>query len=129
MIHLTYHLDFDFRDRKVSDLEQLNKVLSAMKLKSLELENTEGYLAVTRDKDGNLVHQRYGLDRGTLICTPAKDGDCYQLDTVVTDQSVAYDDFLEVWRKNHPGRVVRTVITVSFEEVFAYVIAHHRYTE
>ena len=126
MIQLTYHLDYDFRDRRASDLEQLNKLLSAMKLKNLELENTEGYLAVTRDKDDNLVHQRYGLDRGTLICTPAKDGDCYQLDTVVTDRSVTYDDFLAVWRKNHPNRVVRTVITVGFDGVFAYILAHHQ---
>ena len=125
MIRLTYHLDFDFRERKPADLMQLNKMLSAMKLCDLVLEDQEGYLAVTRDKDGNLMHRRYGLDSGTLVCTPARDGQCYQIDTVVVDRSVSYDDFMEAWRERYPDRTVRRVITAGFEGVFAYTLLYH----
>lgn len=125
MIKVTYHVEFDFKDREASDLEKLNRMLSFLKLKKLELKEPRGYLAVTRDGEGNLVHQRYGFDSGILTGTPAKDGNCYQIDTVVTDSSVTHDDLLEIWRSTHYDRVVRTVITVDYTESLAYIILHH----
>lgn len=126
MIKITYHIDFDFKDRKASDLDKLNKILSSLKLEKLELEDSKGYLAVSRDGDGNLLHKRYGLDSGTLICTPAKVGYCYQIDTAVADRSVDHDEFLEIWRSSHPDRAMRTVITIGYEEELAYIILHHQ---
>lgn len=125
MIQITHHVEFAFKDRKASDLEMLNRVLSAMKLKSLELKDPQGYLAITQDGTGNLLHQRYGLDSGTFICTPGKTGCYYRIDTAVADHSVAYDEFMDVWRSCHPDRVVRTVITVDFDEAVGYLILHH----
>lgn len=126
MIKITHHVEFCFKNREASDLEKLNHVLSAMKLSNVKLNNPKGYLAVTRDGDGNLVHQRYGLDSGTLICTPAKDGYCYQMDTAVVDHSVDHDEFLDIWRSCHPDRVIRTAITIGFEEALGIVILHHQ---
>lgn len=125
MIQITHHVEFNFKDRKASDLEKLNRLLAAMKLKSLELEDLRGYLAVTQDGEGNLLHQRYGLDSGTLICASAKEGYCYQIDTAVADHSVAHDEFMDIWRACHPDRVVRTVITMGFDEAMGYLILHH----
>ena len=95
MIKITHHVDFDFKDREATDLEKLNRILAALKLEKLELKNSKGYLAVAQDGQGNLLEKRYGLDSGTLICTPSRSGDCYQIDTAVADRSVDYDEFLE----------------------------------
>ena len=37
MIKIRHLVEFDFKDREAADLEKLNRVLSAMKLKDLEL--------------------------------------------------------------------------------------------
>jgi len=126
MIKITHHVAFTFKDREASDLEKLNKILSSMKLEHLELKDSKGYLAVTEDGDGNLLEKRYGLDSGTLICTPSKTGYCYQIDTAVADRSVDHDEFLDIWRASHPDRVMRTVITLEFDGDFACVILHHQ---
>ena len=126
MITITHHVDFDFKDREASDLEKLNRILASLKLEKLELKNSKGYLAVTQDGEGNLLEKRYGLDNGTLICTPSRNGDCYQIDTAVADKSVDHDELLEIWRANNPTRVMRTVITMGYETDFAYIILHHQ---
>ena len=128
MIKITHHVDFDFKERETSDLEKLNRALASLKLEKLELKNSRGYLAVTRDGDDNLLEKRYGLDSGTLICTPSRNGDFYQIDTAVADKSVDHDEFLEIWRANNPNRAIRTVITMEYETDFAYIILHHRRT-
>lgn len=126
MIKITHHIEFDFKDRDASDLEKLNKILASMKLENLELKNSRGYLAVTQDGEGNLLEKRYGLDSGTLIGVPSKNGYCYQIDTAVADHSVDHDKFLEIWRSSHPDRAMRTVITLEYETDFAYIILHHQ---
>lgn len=124
MITITY----DFKNRRAEDLAQINAILATMRLQDLRLEDYDGYLATTTDADGNLVHQRYGLDSGKLICKLAegKSGYEYQIDTVVTDRSVDHEEFLENWRKNHPDRIMRIVITVDHGNVFGYTIVHHQ---
>ncbi len=126
MIKITHHVDFDFKDREATDLEKLNRILASLKLEKLELKNFKGYLAVAQDGQGNLLEKRYGLDSGTLICTPSRNGDCYQIDTAVADKSVDHDEFLEIWRINNPTRAMRTVITKGHETDFAYIILHHQ---
>ena len=126
MIKITHHVDFDFKDREASDLEKLNRILASLKLEKLELKNFKGYLAVTQDGEGNLLKKRYGLDSGTLICTPSRNGDCYQIDTAVADKSVDNDEFLEIWSINNPTRAMRAVITMEHETDFAYIILHHQ---
>ena len=126
MIKITHHVDFDFKDREATDLEKLNRILASLKLEKLELKNFKGYLAVTQDGEGNLLEKRYGLDSGTLICTPSRNGDCYQIDTAVADKSVDNDEFLEIWSINNPTRAMRAVITMEHETDFAYIILHHQ---
>ena len=122
------HIRFDFNQRKAEDLEQLNAMLAAMKLQELRLENVRGYLATTTDGDGNLLGYRYGLDSGELVCSLAPDQNslCYQLDSIVVAESVDPDVFLDIWRGNHPDRVVRIVIRTEYDGVSGYLIAHHQ---
>jgi len=121
-------ISFDFKNRKASDLRQLNALLATMKLKDLDLEDMQGYLAVSKDGDGNLLHKRYGLDSGTLVCKLAGSGQGYhyQIDTVVVDKAVDYDTYMNCWRGSHPDRTMRTVITIEFESDYAYTILHHQ---
>lgn len=121
-------IGFDFKDRKAEDLDQLNALLATMKLQNLRLEDTEGYLATTTDGDGNLLGHRYGLDSGQLVCklSKGKTGYCYQIDSVVVDESIDREEYLDIWREIHPDRVVRIVIRSAYDEVAGYLIVHHQ---
>lgn len=123
-------IKYDFKNRNAKDVEQLNAILSTMVLEDLRLEDSTGYLATTTDEKDNLLHQRYGVDRGTLICTLAKDdtGYHYQIDTAAVDQSVTHETFLEIWRNSHPDRVHRIVYRVKFDDMAGYLIIHHQKT-
>ena len=126
MIRIKHYIEFDFKNREASDLVKLNKVLNTMNLETVELKEYKGYLAVTQDGNDNLLDKRFGLDRGKLEFEPSEKGDRYQIDTAVADKSVDYDAFLEIWRGARPNRVVRTVITLEYENDYAYIILHHR---
>ena len=121
-------IQFDFRNRRAEDLVQLNALLAAMELRDLQLKDSDGYLATTTDGEGNLISYRYGLDSGTLICVPAEDGAGYryQIDSLVADNSVAHEEVLQLWRKNHPDRAIRIVIRSGFDHVSGYIIMHHQ---
>lgn len=123
-------INFDFKDRKAEDLKQLNALLATMKLKELHLEHTSHYLATTTDGEGNLIGYRFGMDSGELICKLAKgkSGYYYQIDSVVVDESIDHDEFLDIWRENHPDRIVRIVIRSGYDEVAGYLIVHHQRT-
>lgn len=121
-------INFNFRDRNAEDLAQLNAILATMKLRDLRLKDSDGYLATTTDGEGNLLSYRYGLDSGMLICSLAKgeDGYRYQIDSVVAANSVAHEEFLQIWRDNHPDRAMRIVIRSGFDDVSGYIIIHHQ---
>lgn len=121
-------MTFDFRERRAEDLVQLNEILATMKLDELQLTETDGYMATTTDGDGNLLGYRYGLDRGKLVCKLSKGrrGYRYQIDSVVVDESVDHDEFLDIWRKSYPNRVLRMVIRSGFDDVAGYLIVHHQ---
>ncbi len=121
---------YDFREREAEDLEKINAILRTMKLWNLEIEDFQGYLATTRDGDGNLLGKRYGLDSGQLICEEASGkqaGHIYQIDTVVVDDiaGVEGEEYLDIWRQTHPQRIIRIVFTIGFSDCKAYTIVHH----
>lgn len=121
-------INFDFNYRRPEDLEQLNAMLATMKLQDLRLENIRDYLATTTDGDGNLIGYRFGVDSGEMTCklSKGKSGYYYQIDSVVVDESVEHDEFLDVWRASHPDRAVRIVIRSQYDQVAGYLIVHHQ---
>lgn len=121
-------INFDFNYRRPEDLEQLNAMLATMKLQDLRLENIRDYLATTTDGDGNLLGYRFGVDSGEMTCklSKGKSGYYYQIDSVVVDESVEHDEFLDVWRASHPDRAVRIVIRSQYDQVAGYLIVHHQ---
>ncbi len=123
-------INYDFKNREAEELEQINAILSVMRLRDMKIEGFKGYLETTRDGKGNLLHKRYGIDRGTLICKEAhgnQHGYTYQIDTVVVDDAagVEGETVLDWWRAAHPDRVIRISITVGYKGSKAYTIAHH----
>lgn len=124
-----YKLEFIFKDREASDLEELNAILSAMTLTSLELEDEDSYRATMRDSTGNLLRRRLGLDSGILIGIRPRCGEKgyrYQIDTVVVDASVDSEEFTQIWRDLHPNQVIRTVYEGGNDELRTFVILHHQ---
>lgn len=121
-------INFDFNYRRPEDLEQLNAMLATMKLQDLRLENIRDYLATTTDGDDNLIGYRFGVDSGEMTCklSKGKSGYYYQIDSVVVDESVEHDEFLDVWRASHPDRAVRIVIRSQYDQVAGYLIVHHQ---
>ena len=121
-------INFDFNHRRPEDLEQLNAMLATMELQELRLQDTSHYLSTTTDGEGNLIGHRFGMDRGELICKLSKgmSGYYYQIDSVVVDESVVDEEFLDVWRESHPERVVRIVIRSEYDEVVGCLIVHHQ---
>ena len=121
-------INFDFNYRRPEDLEQLNAMLATMKLQDLRLENIRDYLATTTDGDDNLIGYRFGVDSGEMTCklSKGKSGYYYQIDSVVVDEGVEHDEFLDVWRASHPDRAVRIVIRSQYDQVAGYLIVHHQ---
>lgn len=121
-------INFDFNYRRPEDLEQLNAMLATMKLQDPRLENIRDYLATTTDGDDNLIGYRFGVDSGEMTCklSKGKSGYYYQIDSVVVDESVEHDEFLDVWRASHPDCAVRIVIRSQYDQVAGYLIVHHQ---
>ena len=126
MINITQQIEFEFKDGKSSDRQQLNRVLAAFKLEKLELKNYRGYRSVTRDGNGKVLEKFYGLESGILIGTVSEEGNVYQIETALIDRSIDPESFLKVWRAYRPGRVHRTVITLEYESDRAIIILHHK---
>lgn len=124
-----FKLYFDFKDREAYDLEELNDILSAMNLTSLELEDEESYRAVMRDGNGNLLRRRLGFDSGVLIGTRPRHGEKgyrYQLDTAVISSSVDSEEFTQIWRDQHPNRVIRTIYEGGNDELSTFIVLHRQ---
>ncbi|MGN1021326.1 MAG: hypothetical protein ACI4O7_13265 [Aristaeellaceae bacterium] len=121
-------LTIQFTERKATDLEQLNAMLAGLKLESLELENTSNYLSTTRNREGVVIAQRFGLDNCTLKCEPAEDeeGLQYQLDTFVAPVDPHHQRMVQRWRDSHPDREVRIVQVTEYDDAQGFLIVHHQ---
>lgn len=120
-------IQFDFPDRRIGDLQQLNKILQAMELTDLDLKNTEGYFALVIDLQNTVVNWHYGLERGTLHCELAdgRPGHHYQIDSYVPDDVTDHDAYLDNWQKEHPDRVMHLYFYSKSSNMIAYTIVHH----
>jgi len=121
-------ISFDFGHfREESDLEQINALLDTMRLQDLCLENENGYLCTTRDKAGNILSRRYGLDEGTLRCKLAREaqGYHYRIDTFTEKPTKDHEKRIDKWRAAHSDRIIRYAMVVGFENLEGYVLIHH----
>lgn len=122
---ITIHFDFKhFREK--TDLEQLNKVLDALPLQDLRLEDEESYLCTTTDNTGKLLHYRHGLDKGTLHCTLARKspGYYYRIDTFTESPTKSHQEQIQKWIDSHMDRTICCSIVTSFKKQDGYTIIH-----
>ncbi len=112
-------LTFELTDRVETDLQQLNAMLAALKLESLELEDADNDLATARNTEGEIIRQRFGLGRCILNCEVAEDeeGCQYQFDTLAASAETPHQALVNRWHEEQPDRVVRIVQVTGYETV------------
>lgn len=122
----TYKIEFAFDEKCTDDIEQLNALLSNLKLKSLELEENSTYISTTRDGSGNILGQQLGFTSGTFICELGDDetGNFYQIETQVSDKNVDPDAYIQNWIDSHTDVIIRIVLQVEYENNFGYVFIY-----
>lgn len=135
----TIRISFEFRDQQAADLDQLNALLATMPLTDLDLEAPRGYLCQTKHyaEDGETVLDttyRYGLTSGTLVCElPSQrmneDGEAhiYQIgqEPYPLDAAMDGNAFYSLWSAEHPDAVIRTLITISFDDHDVFLYFYH----
>ena len=128
-----FTLEYHFKNRRETDLDQINADLAKYELSELELAEYKGYLGTvlrTYERDGEkTVRYWYGLDDCVLRCTPAKPGkgQYYRINTMTMEKTTG--DCADLWRTNNPDRTMRTMVELSFPEVRAIVVLHHKKAE
>ena len=122
--------EFRFSGRTPEWLNEVNAELSGRKFAELKVEEFHGYLSTERETDADgreiSVSYRYGLDNCVMAGQEAEEGFTYRMDTEVTDSSVDSQIFADSWRMKHPGRVIRVLTCVGFNEKHAFILLHHK---
>ena len=121
----TIIIEMTFKDRRETDLPQINALLATMPLKELEVKESRGYLAVTRSPQG--TERRYGLDEARLVCHLAdcsEEGFCYQIDAITYEHWEDEDGLMQRWRETHPGRILCMTITRCYQSCCCCMIIH-----
>lgn len=125
-------LDFDFSERETDDLVQINRVLEAMEVSEVKMENFEGYMATTRsyNSEGQVTetNHRYGFDKMTLVCCRKENHPVrrFRVFTEVFpgDEMQNHAEYMEFWRERYPERKPSTVTTIAFAEHTAIVMVY-----
>lgn len=124
-------LQFQFHERKETDLEEINRLLAIMELTEVDVEDFDGYLArkkVYREGHEVGAYCWYGLDRITLVCRKVLDGQRYRYQMATeawtdTDHRNS-DELVRQWRQKYPDRRISLVIAIGFENHTAFVIVY-----
>lgn len=123
-------IQFEYKDGKKEDLDQLNQMLAAMELTDVDVENLSVYLCTTQEFDHNVVvgtTYRCGLGSGILVC---KKADCkktyrYQIATEVFEADAMEDDaFADDWHERYPERKLSMIVTYGFDTHRAVVVVY-----
>lgn len=128
-----FTLEYHFRNRLETDLDQINADLARYELSELKLVDFKGYLATETKTDAQTgektVRYWYGLDDCILRCTPAKYGERYRyrIDTMTVDKTL--QDGGACWRQANPDRAMRTKVELSFDAMDAIIVLHHKKPE
>lgn len=126
-----YSIHFVFHDRMEEDLQQLNRMLAAMELTDLALEDIDGYLSAMQELNGGAVVNttyRYGLDSGTLVCKKEAFADGYQFqiatDVVPKSEGMTAKQYADAWKASHPDQKLRTLQEIQFEGHTAFLLLY-----
>lgn len=127
-------MTFEFEDRNPEEIQHVNAALSAMPVRGIKLEDGAGYLAIRSDYDpasGQILGKTYmyGFDKLCLTCDHDENENAhvYQVDVQAFPKGefADTDTYHTLWHADHPGRVMRVMQLVEFEDAEAYIVLHH----
>lgn len=129
-----FSMTFNFGDRDMAEMDYVNKALAGMRLSALEVEDSDGYLAVSTSYDPEtheptMITYRYGLDHLTLNCE-ADDGDdlyTWQMDAKAFPKGEisGSNAFHDLWCREHPDRIMRVLSKYDFNDADVFQVLHH----
>ena len=116
------------------NLLMLNAALKSMKLSEIEIKDIQDYV-VTRqtynDKgEVSSINYDYGFDKIDLLCKQRVNEDLhiFQMDTAAIPKTANEDldsrIFFELWRKEHPDRLIKQMIKLSYKYAIAFIFLH-----
>jgi hypothetical protein len=128
-------LSFDPSKRMYKhNLEMLNAALKSMKLSEIEIKDIQDYV-VTRQTfnkgELNSINYDYGFDRIDLLCKQrvGKELHIFQIDTAAfprtANEDLDFQAFLQLWRKEHPDRLIHQMIKLSYQYAIAFIFIHY----
>ena len=132
-------LSFDPSKRMYKhNLLMLNAALSTIKLSEIEIKDIQDYV-VTRQTfnkgELNSITYDYGFDRIDLLCKQrvGKELHIFQIDTAALPKTANEDldsqVFFQLWRKEHPDRLIHQMIRLSYEHAIAFIFLHYEKNE
>jgi len=129
-----FKMSFEFKNRDIEDLRHVNAALASMRLSSLKMDGSDGYLATITTRDPKTqqvtdITYGYGFDQLTLACeTVEREGlHAWQIDTQAFPKGEVSgsDKFHDMWCAEHTDRVMRVLMTHEFDDEYAFVVLHH----
>ena len=130
-----FDMTFVFDDRTADSVKVIDEALSGLLLSYVDIEDSKGYsITTTTTKDGvSTTTYGYGFDSVLLKCE--KKGDelyTWHVGAEAYPRSVYRnsDEFKAAWDKEHPGNVIRTMITIEYSssDLYAFVFLYHEKT-
>lgn len=127
---------FEFERGEENSVAQLNAALASMRLSSLDIKQSDGYMITKKTFDKNeqvtSVELGYGFDSIELECGQ-EEGEAlhsWQFDVEVLPKGEvnggnAYHDR---WCAMHPDRVMRMMQKRGFDTADAFVVLYHEQT-
>ena len=124
-------MEFSFHDRDERDLEQINRMLAVMDLTDVDIDALDGYVAVTRRMQDNVVVEaayRYGFDSCTLVCEKAESGQTHRYQIATEDfenaDAMESEKYAEHWCETYPERKLRRVMALGFDEHTVFIVVY-----
>ena len=129
------NLSFDPSKRMYKhNLDMLNAALNTMKLSEIEIKDIQDYV-VTRQTfnkgELNSINYDYGFDRIDLVCKQrvGKDLHIFQINAAAIPRTANEDldsqKFFELWRKEHPDRLIHQMIKLSYQYAIAFIFIRY----
>ena len=133
------NLSFDPSKRMYKhNLKMLNAALNTMKLSEVEIKDIQDYV-VTRQTfnkgELNSINYDYGFDKIDLLCKQrmGKELHIFQIDTAAFPRTANEDldsqKFFQLWRQEHPDRLIHQMIRLSYEHAIAFILLHYEKNE
>ena len=127
-----FKMKFEFKRGEEDCMALLNGALGAMRLSTVKIENSDGYLMTRTEYENDQQVSKswnYGFDSIELSCEQDENEElcCWQLETEAfpKGQSPSSNVYHTRWCDAHPGRFMSVLQQISFDNAEAFVVLYH----